>query len=84
MRNHEDRRRQALTLSRQLRERMTLRLQKHLLPVEGQWLDADAVQRLMARNRRQAWVVLVELLLLFAFMGAIAFVITALTNLLAY
>lgn len=80
----EERRREARELSRQLREAMGQRLQRQLLPVDGQWLDAEAAQRLLRRNRRRAWMVLVELLLLFVVIGLLAYAVLMLTQTIAY
>jgi hypothetical protein len=80
----DERRRQARALRGALRDAMGRRLQKQLLPVDGQWMDASAVQVVQRRNRRQAWVVLVELLLLFAVLGILSYVLVALTQTLAY
>jgi len=81
---NEQRRRQARELSLQLREAMGRRLQQKLLPVDGQWLDAEAAQRLLGRNRRRAWMVLVELLLLFVLIGFLAYAVLMLTQTIAY
>lgn len=80
----DERRRHARALSTALREAMGRRLQRQLLPIDGQWLDASAVQEVQRRNRRRAWVVLVELLLLFAVLGMLSYVLVALTQALAY
>ena len=80
----DERRRQAQDLSQRLREAMSHRLERKLLPVDGRWVDADQATALHLRNRRRAWTVLVELLLLIALLGLIAFVFVELTRVLAY
>jgi hypothetical protein len=79
-----ERRRQAQDLSQRLREAMSRRLERRLLPIDGRWLDADEAKALHRRNRRRAWAVLVELLLLIGLLGLITFVFFELTRALAY
>ena len=79
-----ERRRQAQDLSQRLREAMSRRLERRLLPVDGRWLYPDEAKALHRRNRRRAWEVLVELVLLIGLLGLITFVFVQLTRGLAY
>lgn len=67
-----------------LRERMNERLQRQLLPYEGQWLDAPTLAREMRRARREAWVRAAEILLLIALLAGASLFLVGLTNTLAY
>lgn len=79
-----ERRRQTQDLSQRLREAMSRRLERRLLPIDGRWLYADEAKALHRHNRRRAWEVLVELLLLIGLLGLITFVFVQLTRVLAY
>ena len=79
-----ERRRQAQDLGQRLREAMSRRLARRLLPVDGRWLYPDEAQALHRSNRRRAWEVLVELLLLIGVLGLITFVFVQLTWVMAY
>jgi hypothetical protein len=79
-----ERRRQAQDLSQRLRHAMYRRLERQLLPIDGGWLDANEAKALHRRNRRRAWTVAIELLLLIGLLGVLTFVFVELTRALAY